>query len=178
MCCKGSINNDHPRDFALTKSFGNSSYKTKIRTRTTKVVRNACPPFTFIVVNVSKVGHPWEHRITTTNQAFAVNGERGKTLFLKRNSKYTFVFEQERNFETLQLDFALYFTTDPGGGPKGGKFPGEFDPPTYNPPSIPGTPSPFRVGTRSFVVDNSFPTVFYYQSKTDEFMGGIIFVTP
>ncbi len=163
MCCKGSVS---------------LSFKSKIRTHNKKVVRNVCPPTTLIVTNVSKVGHPWEHRITTTDQCLAVNGEKGKTLFLKRGTRYTFTFDQTPNEATGVLDHALYFTADPGGGPKGGKFPGEFDPCSYDPVSIEGTPSPYRTGSRSFLITSFLPTVFYYQSRHDSFMGGIIFIIP
>lgn len=162
MCCNGSLT---------------VPYKSKIRVKDNKIVRNVCPPTTLIVTNVSKIGHPWEHRITTTNQCFAVNGEKGKTLFLKRNIKYTFIFNQTPNENTGVLDHALYFTSDPGGGIKGGKY-AEFDPCSYDPIPLDKTPDPYKIGSRSFIITNSFPTIFYYQCRNNSFMGGIIFVIP
>ncbi len=118
----------------------------------------------FVITNMSKEGHPWERRITCKD-AFAVNGKRGRTIFLIRGQRYFFTFRQaemplrpEGPFEHL-----LCFTTDPMGGPE----------------ALPltGTPAPFgEFKTVSFRIDDKFPETFYYQCHKQPFLGGPIIV--
>ena len=80
--------------------------------------------------------------------------------------------------EACTGEYCVFFTSDPTGGAQGGKFPGDFDPINYQPEPLPGTPPPFgEFTTVSFVVDETFPHLFYYQSTMYQFMGGIILVT-
>jgi hypothetical protein len=126
--------------------------------------------------------HPWFNHITATEDAFAVQKGDGKTvqgkiLHLKRGKRYWFTFKQA---DLPEIEHLLFFTNDPTGGPAGGDRvcePLEFDPPDYDPPRLPGTPDPFgEFATVSFCIGDSLPSLFYYQCKVHEFMGGIILV--
>lgn len=160
----------------------------------------------FLIEVFSKKGHPWAHHITQTADAFAVNNIKGRTLTLTRGYRYYFTFapdyacpipplqegEKEpglikdiiannksrpRVEEVCTGEYCVFFTSDPTGGAQGGKFPGDFDPVDYQPEPLPGTPPPFgEFTTVSFVVDDTFPNLFYYQSTMYQFMGGIVLI--
>jgi hypothetical protein len=128
----------------------------------------------FEITTPEKAGHPWEHRITETEDGMAVNGVLGDTIYLRRGRRYCFTFNQtetEQPFEHL-----LFFTQDPAGGKQGGKVTGDTDPVDYDPAKIPGTPDPFGEGCQSFKIDCDYPKISYYQCKNHEFMGGLVIV--
>jgi hypothetical protein len=153
----------------------------------------------FTITVVPKQGHPWQNHITQTNDAFAVDGVKGATIYLRRGVRYFFTFNQgppsgtfvagtTSNFTTIiqippivfppttNFTHLLFFTTDPAGGKQGGRFPGDVTPTSFNPPAISGTPPPFGQGTMSFTVTNAFPKVFYYQDRNFQYLGGTIIV--
>ena len=121
----------------------------------------------FLITVDEKDGHPWQHRIFDTPHCLVVNDEKGKTMFLKRNTRYFFTFHNNND-----SNHELFFTTDPAGGKKGDQTAGE-----YEPGEILGTPRPFaEFKSVSFIITNTFPKVFYYQDRQHKFLGGMIFI--
>lgn len=146
---------------------------------------------TLIITIVNKIGHPWEHHITESNEAFAVNGVKGAVLFLKKCGTYTFNINQPNPNLGETHEHLLFFTADPTGGRRGGKFYGDLDPPNYEPKSLPSINataiinntaiSTFNItvpiiadGSITFTINNTFPRIFYYQCKNHQFEGGLI----
>ncbi len=131
----------------------------------------------FVITLVSKRArngekpHPWEHRITDTDMCFAVNGVRGKTLFLRRGNTYYFEIKQKPD-RNGHLNQYLYFTTDPMGGVAGE----HTDNPSYDPAPMDGAPDPTANGVVCYKVTSKTPKLFYYQSKTFQMLGGPIVV--
>ncbi len=115
--------------------------------------------------------HPWEHRITDTDVCFAVNGIRGKTIFLRRSNTYYFEIKQKAD-KNGNLNQYLYFTTDPMGGIAGD----HSDNPSYDPSPMEGAPDPTANGVICLKVTSKTPKLFYYQSKTYQMLGGPIVV--
>ena len=119
----------------------------------------------FVVTIVNKGGHPWEQRITSGNQCFAVDGVRGQTLHLNRGSTYVFTLNQQA-VQGASLHY-FYLTTDPQGGKTNG----------YNAPQLNSSTGPISSGSMVITVDNSYPPVFYYQSSNSaSSMGGLCIV--
>jgi hypothetical protein len=143
----------------------------------------------FLFELTSKIGHPWESHITGL-EAFAVNNIKGRTLHLERDTRYYFTYAPkyepckeipnekaaDEDDETIAnilkckkgpppvpcVGDCLYFTTDPTGQPVS---------------VLPGTPAPFPAKTTvSFTIEDFFPDVFYYQSSSEAFLGGLILV--
>ena len=151
----------------------------------------------FLVSVVNKIGHPWEHHITESNEAFAINGVKGAVLFLKRGGSYTFTINQPNPNLGETHEHLLFFTADPTGGRRGGKFFGDLDPTNYEPRSLPNlnatvihntttnnnnitilNTQSFIIadGSITFTITNTFPRIFYYQCKNHQFEGGLIIV--
>jgi len=137
----------------------------------------------FIVHVVDKWDHPWEHRITETDKAFAINGIKGSTLHLHRGHTYNFSVRQEptgwaqtnnwnQTEESPNFTHFFYFTKDPLGGPKGV----DADNPTYDPVPLEGTPQPWGNGKGFLKITREFPQYFYYQCRNYRYMGGLIIV--
>ena len=75
----------------------------------------------------------------------------------------------QREVEIATTENLLFFTLDiTGGTPKSSN---DFDPPDYLPVKLLGTPDAFGpMTTVSFVIDESFPNIFFYQSTLYQFM--------
>lgn len=118
----------------------------------------------FDVSFVPKAGHPWEHRILGA-WGIAVDGKLGKPLHLTRGHYYIFnvVGDGSERF---------YFTADPMGGKQGD----DADSPSYDPVKLEGTPEPIANGKVCLFVSPSIPKMFYYQSRDNRMLGGIVFV--
>jgi hypothetical protein len=108
--------------------------------------------------------HPWEKRINS-EVCFAVNGVRGKTLFLRRGNTYYFEIKQKSDNKNGAQH--LYFTTDPMGGGKSG---------AYDPTPMEGSPEPTANGVVCYKVTSNTPKLFYYQSRSSPMLGGTIVV--
>jgi hypothetical protein len=119
---------------------------------------------TFEVTLGSKVGHPWEHRIMGS-RAIYVNGISGKSIHVTRGHTYTF------NVKGLDGN-RFYFTHDVQGGKRGF----QADSPLYNPVQLPGTKEPTANGSFEVSVNCDFPKMFYYQSRDNNCLGGMVFV--
>ena len=130
----------------------------------------------FTITVTDKDGHPWEQHITDSKSAFSVNCIKGGTIHVVRGRRYVFTFLPSETLEPRCEQHRLYFTKDPVGGPKSGRYDGDFDPPSYNPAALCNTPIPYCDGSRTFVIDESFPNIFYYQCKDHQFEGGIVIV--
>jgi len=115
--------------------------------------------------------HPWEHRITETELCFAINGIRGKTVFLRRGNTYYFEIKQKPD-KKGHLSQYMYFTTDPMGGVAGD----HSDNPAFDPSPMEGSPDPTANGVVCLKITNKTPKLFYYQSKTYQMLGGPIVV--
>ena len=102
----------------------------------------------------------WENKIIGTNYSLAIDGVKGKSLYLRRNNRYYFIFRSFDNRNEL-----IYFTQDPAGGEYVFKN------------KISNIAGPFNENKLiSLEITNNMPKVFYYQSATNKFMGGIIFI--
>lgn len=132
---------------------------------------------TFTITYESKVGHPWEHRITTSTSCLAVSEKikkrrcrkrKGGDIHLTRGHTYRFVV----NPDGLLADQDFYFTHDVQGGPKGQC----ADSPNYDPVPLPGTSAPVASGVVILKVDSSLPKHFFYQSKMNRCCGGNVYV--
>jgi len=115
----------------------------------------------FIITLVNKRGHPWESKITDTPNCFAIDGVKGKSLYLKKNMEYFFVYQVPNN---IKISDQFYFTQDPIGGPKDILY---ISSKLYN------TTNFDKICLR---ITENFPNILYYQSKNHRFMGGVIFI--
>lgn len=115
----------------------------------------------FIITLVNKKGHPWENKITDTSFCFAIDGTKGKSLYLKKNMVYYFIYQVPSN---SKMTDQFYFTQDPIGGPNDVLYLSKklYDTPTFD-----------KICLK--ITDN-FPNIIYYQSKNHKYMGGAIFI--
>lgn len=119
---------------------------------------------TFNVTLGSKVGHPWEHRIMGS-RSLHVDGFNGKSIHLTRGHCYKF------NVNGLDGN-RFYLTHDVQGGKRGC----QADSPLYDPVRLPGTFEPTANGTVELTVTHDLPKIFYYQSRDNNCLGGMVFV--
>ncbi len=136
-----------------------------------------------IITVVDKVGHPWEERISGP-LCFAVDGSKGKTIHLEKDKRYFITFKD------LSEKYHLIFTHDPAGG-----FSTMTGVSTVNGTSTniksQNAPTETSVAlkqmhedieplsgfkTISFVTDEKFPDIFYYQDVKEPFLGGPIII--
>lgn len=115
----------------------------------------------FVITLVNKKGHPWENKITDTSMCFAIDGIKGKSLYLKKNMTYYFIYQVSSNSKNVDH---FYFTQDPRGGP---------DDVLYLSKKLYDTPMFDKICLK--ITDN-FPTIIYYQSKNHKYIGGSIFI--
>lgn len=89
-------------------------------------------------------------------------GSSGGTLELLRGQTYEFDIYTSKDCVTGENhNQPFFFTRDPSGGSKSGDI---FDiPPTVN-------------GTIRITITDDVPSQFYYQSSTDKFVGGYVFI--
>lgn len=108
---------------------------------------------------LNKIGHPLAYRIRG-DFCFAVDGTKGKTLYLERG--FTYIFNLT-NFFGNEEKHNLYFTLDPLGGSR------------INPIAIPRDSiiGPFTI---SLYISKLLPSIFYYQSTSDTALGGLIII--
>lgn len=124
----------------------------------------------FIFTTPDKTGHPWFNRIYDSDRAYAVNGIKGDTIYLRRGRRYFFTY---RPSSDLDQQFGLLFTEDPAGGKKGDQTAN----PEYEPHEIVGIPPAITdFKTVSFEIHPSFPKIAYYQDRYSKFLGGLILV--
>lgn len=119
-----------------------------------------------VITLETKVGHPWVTHIKG-NLCFAIDGVKGKTLYLERGFTYNFFFRFD-NIRNIERKHSFIFTNDPLGGSR------------TNIIRIPiSSTDTYPIGfgqTVSLYIDNTLPKVFFYQSLCDTCMGGIIII--
>lgn len=119
-----------------------------------------------VITLETKVGHPWVTHIKN-NLCFAIDGIKGKTLYLERGFTYNFFFRFD-NIRNIERKHSFIFTNDPLGGSR------------TNIIRIPiSSTDTYPIGfgqTVSLYIDNTLPNVFFYQSLCDTCMGGIIII--
>lgn len=110
--------------------------------------------------------HPHINRITDNDKCFAVNGQAGAIIHLKRGRKYTFRVKQEAN----DYPQPFMFTSDLAGGVAG-----DACASNWQPGELPNTGP--AVTNDTVVLDTkTLPKLFYYQSKNAKFLGGMVMV--
>lgn len=125
----------------------------------------------FNVSWVPKEGSRWEHRCVDSDKCIAINGKQTPILHLQRGNTYRFDIDQDRN-EDGSYDNALYFTEDLLGGEAGLG----TDDGIYEPPKIAGTPDAQSTGSMYLKIDDSFPSIFFYQGKNCRCQGCLCIV--
>lgn len=122
----------------------------------------------FEVTFEHKNGHPWAHHIHKTDRAIAIDGCLGKTLFLTRGHIYIFHVAKSK----YDCDY-LYFTEDPRGGKP---YRSEYTGKCYDPIPMSHSPEPTSNGYVVLRITDDTPKVFYYQSRSYRFCGGLCIV--
>lgn len=156
-CCKKrKCSDNHRKEHSFFKKNDNITWKN----RRFDYLNNGTLEKPFLITLTDKLGHPWENKIIGTNYSLAIDGVKGKSLYLRRNNRYYFIFRSFDNRNEL-----IYFTQDPAGGEYVFKN------------KISNITGPFSENKLiSLEITNNMPKVFYYQSATNKFMGGIIFI--
>lgn len=155
-CKKHKCSHNHEKEHSFFKKSNEITWKK----RKLEYLNNGTLEKPFLITLTDKSGHPWENKIIGTNNSLAIDGVKGKSLYLKRNNRYYFIFRGFDNKNEL-----IYFTQDPAGG--------EY---VYK-NKISNISTPFGENKLiSLEITNNMPKVFYYQSATNKFMGGIIFI--
>lgn len=111
-----------------------------------------------IILNVVEKDSTHPYYKQGSNLGYAVDGVQGKTLNLKRNTKYQFIVKGMPTVApTDKSGHPVYLSNDPAGT---GKEP------------IANTPAPDY--TIDIIFDDSFPSSFYYDCGNHPYMGGLI----
>ena len=113
----------------------------------------------FVVTFETKSGSHWED-YNTGDHSIWVNGKNTPILHLYRGNTYFFCVEQHTG--NTGTDYSLILTDSPVGGTGANIIPGGF-PPLMN-------------GCATLKVDHHTPRYFFYQTDTQQFMGGLVIV--